>query len=145
MIFVLRTYWIAQGTLLIHWGVALQCCVTFYCIAKWTSYTYTLHFAVQLKGIQHCKATTLLLLFSGQVVSTSSQPHGLQHARLPCPSSSPRVCPSSCPSNQWCHPTISSSVVLFSFCLQSLPASRSFPMSQPFASGGQNILYANKN
>ena len=64
--------------------------------------------------------------------------HGLQYAKLPCPSPSPRVCPSSCPLHQWCHPTISPSVTLFSFCLQSFPATRSFPMSQLFASGGQS-------
>ena len=57
------------------------------------------------------------------------QSHGLQYAKLPCPSPSPRVCPSSCPLHQWCHPTISPSVTLFSFCLQSFPATRSFPMS----------------
>ena len=66
------------------------------------------------------------------------QSHGLQYAKLPCPSPSPRVCPSSCPLHQWCHPTISPSVTLFSFCLQSFPATRSFPMSQLFASGGQS-------
>ena len=65
-------------------------------------------------------------------------PHGLQHARLPCPSPTPAVCSNSCPSSQWCHPTISSSVIPFS-CLQSLPASGSFQMSQFFASGGQSI------
>ena len=66
--------------------------------------------------------------------------HGLQHARLHCPSPSPRVCPSSHPLNQWCHPTISSSsATLFSFGLQSFPASGSFPMSQFFASGSQTI------
>ena len=59
--------------------------------------------------------------------------------KLPCPSPSPRVCPSSCPLHQWCHPTISTSVALFSFCLQSFPASGSFPMSWLFASGGQSI------
>ena len=58
-----------------------------------------------------------LLLFSCQVVSNSLGPHGLQHARPPCPSPSPRICLSSCPLNWWCHPTISSSVTLFSFCL----------------------------
>ena len=78
-----------------------------------------------------------MLLFSRQVVSDSSRPHGLQHARPPCPSPSPRVCPSSCPLNQWCHPTIWSSVTLFSFYLRSFPASGSFPVSQLFASGGQ--------
>ena len=58
------------------------------------------------------------------------QPHGLQHTRLPCPSPSPRVCPSSCPLSRWCHPTISSSVVPFSTCLPSFPASGSFPIFQ---------------
>ena len=61
----------------------------------------------------------LVLLFSCQVVFDSSQPQGLQHTRLPCPSPSPRVCPSSCLLNQWCHPTILSSVNIFSSCLQS--------------------------
>ena len=59
--------------------------------------------------------------------------------RLPCPSPTPRACSNSCPSSQWCHPTISSSVVPFSSCLQSFPASGSFPMSQLFASGGQSV------
>ena len=68
----------------------------------------------------------------------SLRPYGLQHARLPCPSPTPGVCSNSCPSSQWCHPTISSSVIPFS-CLQSLPASGSFQMSQFFASGGQSI------
>ena len=67
------------------------------------------------------------------------QPHGLQHARLPCPSPMLRTCSNSCPSSRWCHPTISSSVVIFSSCFQSFPASGSFPMSQFFASGGQSI------
>ena len=66
-------------------------------------------------------------------------PQGLQHARPPCPSLSPRVCPSSCPVNWWCYPTIPSSAALFSFCPQSFPASGSFPMSRLFASGGQSI------
>ena len=65
------------------------------------------------------------------------QPHGLQHTKLPCPSLSPRVS-NSCPLSRWCHPTISSSTTFFSFCLQSFPASGSFPMSQLFASGGQS-------
>ena len=72
-------------------------------------------------------------------MSNSLRPHGLQHARLPCPSLSPRVSSNSCPLSQWCHPTISSSVVPFSSCLQSLPASGSFPMSRLFTSGGQSI------
>ena len=72
-------------------------------------------------------------------MSDSLQPHGLQHARLPCPSLYLRVCSNSHPLRWWRHPTISSSVVPFSSCLQSFPASRSFPMSQLFASGGQSI------
>ena len=67
------------------------------------------------------------------------RPHELQHARPPCPSPTPRVHPNSCPSSQWCHPAISSSVVPFSSCPQSLPASESFPVSQLFAWGGQSI------
>ena len=77
--------------------------------------------------------------FSCWVVSDSLQPHELQHARPPCPSWTPRVYPNSCPSSRWCHPAISSSVVPFSSCPQSLPASGSFPMSQLFAWGGQSI------
>ena len=73
------------------------------------------------------------------VVSNSLQPHGLQHARLSYPSPSPRACPNSCPSSQWCHPTVSSSVVPFSSCLRSFAASRSFLMSWLFTSGGQRI------
>ena len=65
-------------------------------------------------------------------------PHGLQHARLSCPSPTPKVCLNSCPLSRWCHPTISSSVIPFPSCLQSFPASGSFPMSQLFISGGQS-------
>ena len=72
-------------------------------------------------------------------MSDSLRPHESQHARPPCPSPTPRVYPNSCPLSRWCHPTISSSVVPFSFHPQSFPASRSFPMSQLFASGGQSI------
>ena len=71
--------------------------------------------------------------------SKSLQPHGLQHARLPCPSPSPRAWSNSCPSGWWYHPTISFSVIPFSSCLRSFPASRSFLMSQLFTSGGQSI------
>ena len=71
-------------------------------------------------------------------MSDSLRPHELQHARLPCPSPIPRVYPNSCPLSQWCHPAISSSVVPFSSCPQSLPALKSFPMSQLFAWGGQS-------
>ena len=77
--------------------------------------------------------------FSCSVMSDSLRPHGLQLARLPCPSPTPGVYSHSCPLSQWCHPTIPSSVVPFSSCLQSFPASGSFPMSQFFESGGQSI------
>ena len=75
--------------------------------------------------------------FSLSVVSNSLRPHEPQHTRPPCPSPTPGVYPNPCPSSRWCHPAISSSVVPFSSCPQSLPASESFPMSQLFASGGQ--------
>ena len=77
--------------------------------------------------------------FSCSVVSDSLQPHEPQHARPPCPSPTPRVHPNPYPSSQWCHPTISSSVIPFSSCPQSFPALGSFQMSQLFASGGQSI------
>ena len=78
--------------------------------------------------------------FSLSVVSNSLWPHESQHARPPCPSPTPRVHSNSCPSSQWCHPAISSSVVTFSSCPQSFPASESFPMSQLFAWGGQSTI-----
>ena len=89
----------------------------------------------------------LVLLFPGfssvqsspSVMSDSLWPHGLQHARSPYPSPTHGVCSNSCPLSQWCNPNISSSVDPFSSCLQSFPASESFPMSQFFASGGQII------
>ena len=76
---------------------------------------------------------------SNSVMSDSLRHHGLQHARLPCPSSTPGAYSNSCPSSWVCHPTISSSFVPFSFCFQSFPASGSFLMSWLFASGGQSI------
>ena len=78
--------------------------------------------------------------FSHSVVSNALQPHEPQHARSPCPSPTVGVYPNSCPLSQWCHPTISSSVIPFSSCPQSLPATRSFQMSHLFASGGQCIV-----
>ena len=78
------------------------------------------------------------VLFSFSVVSDSLRPHGLQHARLPCPSPTPRAFSNSCPLSRWCHPVILSSVVPFS-CLQLFPASGSFPMSWLFPSGGQGV------
>ena len=87
-------------------------------------YIYTMEYSIQL---------------SRSVMSNSLQPHGLQHARPPCPSPTPGVYPNLSPLSQWCHPTISSFVVPFSSRLQSFPASGSFPMSQLFTSGGQSI------
>ena len=77
--------------------------------------------------------------FSCSVLSYSLQPQGLQHTMPPCPLPTPGVYCNSCPLSRWCHPTISSSVILFSSCLQSFPHSGSFQMSQFFASGGQSI------
>ena len=77
--------------------------------------------------------------FSCSVVSDSLRPHGLQHTRPPCPSPTPGAYPNLCPLSQWCHPTISSSVIPFSSCFQSFPTSEFFQMSQLFASGGQSI------
>ena len=80
-----------------------------------------------------------LVQFSHSVVSDSLRPHGLQHTRPSCPSPAPGVYSNSCPLSRWCHPTISSSVIPFSSCLQSFPASGSFQTSQFFTSGGQSI------
>ena len=77
--------------------------------------------------------------FSHSAVSNSLQPHEPRHARPPCPSPTPGVHTNPCPLSLWCHPTISSSVIPFSSCPQSFPASGSFPMSQLFVSGGQSI------
>ena len=77
--------------------------------------------------------------FSCSVVSDSLRPHGLQHSRPPCLSPTPGVHPNPCPLSRWCHPTISSSVVPYSSCLQSFPASGCFQMSQLFTSGSQSI------
>ena len=97
---------------------------------------YALHFSFSYS--QQLPLNFILLLFSPSVVSDSLWPHGLQHARLPCPLPTPGVCSNSCPLNRWCHPTISSSVVPFSSCPQSFPALGSFPVSWLFALGGQS-------
>ena len=100
---------------------------------------------------RHCKADSQPLdqgspskslssvQFSHSVMSNSLRPHGLQHARPPCPSPTSGVCSNSCPLSQWCHPTISSSATPVSSCPQSFPASGSFPVNQLFTSGGQSI------
>ena len=91
------------------------------------------------EGTDDMRTNVLSVQFSRSVVSDSLWPHGLQHARFPCPSPSPGACSNSCPSSQWWQPTISSSVIPFSSHLQSFPTSGSFPMSQFFASDGQGI------
>ena len=93
---------------------------------------------VQQKLTQYCKAIQSQSQFSRSVVSDSVTPRTV-HSRLPCPSPTPGACSNSCPSSWWYHQTISSSVVRFSSCLQSFPASGSFPISQFFPSGGQSI------
>ena len=93
---------------------------------------------LSLKGLQITNIGSSVQ-FSRSVVSDSLRPHESQHARPRCPSPTPRVHPNPCPLNWWCHPTISSSVVPFSSCLQSFPELGSFPVSQSFASGGQSI------
>jgi len=93
------------------------------------------------KGGQNCAVTSFAfssVQFSCSVVSNSLQPHELQHARPPCPLPTPGIHSNSRPSSRWCHPAISSSVVPFSSCPQSLPASESLPMSQLFAWGGRS-------
>ena len=92
---------------------------------------------LQLKYL--IKLRNHVILFSCSVVSKSLQPHGLQYPRPPCPAPTPGVYSNSCPSNWWCHPTISSFVIPFSSCLQSFSASGSFQMSQFFPTGSQNI------
>ena len=108
---------------------------------SWSSYNYT----KSCWRIQHQPFYSNLAFeansfqFSRSVVSNSLRPCGLQHARLLCPSPAPGACSNSCPSSQWCHPTILSPVIPFSSCLQSFPASGSSPMSQFFTSGDQSI------
>ena len=103
----------------------------------YTNVCSTIHNSSKMETIQVLQFSSVQ--FSRSVVSDSLRPHELQHARPPCPSSTPRVHPNPCPLSQWCHPTIASSVVPFSSCPQSFPASGSFQMSQLFASGCQSI------
>ena len=93
---------------------------------------------IPLRG-HECRIYVVVVVSSHSVVSDSLRPYELQHAWLPCPSLSSRVCSNSCPLSWLCHPTISSSIVPCSSCLQSFPASGSFPLSRLFASGGQSI------
>ena len=97
------------------------------------------HFTILVLRIPLYSFNNGVSQFSCSVMSDSLQPHEPQHARPPCPSPTARVHSNPCPSSQWCHPSISSSVIPFSSCPQSFPASGSFQMSQLFASGGQSI------
>ena len=107
-------------------------------IGRWILYHWATWEALcHVKWLYHWHFN--LVQFSLSVASDSLQPHGLQHTRLPYPSPTPRACSNSCPSSQWCHPTISSFIIPFSSCLQSCPASGSFPMSQFSRWGGQSI------
>ena len=115
---------------------------------EWSTFIL-LHEAVKFPSLIYWRHGLLPIVYSwlhcvhsvqfSRSVVYDSEPHGLQHARLPCPSSTPGVCLNSCTASHWCHPTISPSVVHFSSCLQSFPASGSFPMSQFFVSGDQSI------
>ena len=112
----------------------------FHLLKNWTGIIIlTIYKNIKLNNQTHIFTFIHSVQFNCSVMSDSLQPHGLQHARLPCPSPTPKACQNSCPLNWWCHPTISSSVVPFSSHLQSFPASGSFPVSHFFASGGQNI------
>ena len=109
--------------------------LTFNLISKYSFHPW--HFQALTKRIVIYNKCSVQ--FSRSVVSDSLRPHGLQHARLPCPSPTPGVYSNSYPVNEWCHPTISSSVIPSSVRLQSFPSSESFQMSQFFASGSQSI------
>ena len=116
-------------------------CISIYIYIHVCIYTYIYNKILSRlrRKFYHCdnRWTRGHLLFSCTVGSDSVQPHGLQHARLPCPSPSPGTCSNSCPLSHWCYPAIFSSVIPFSYCLQSFLVSRSFPMSLLFTSGSQ--------
>ena len=103
----------------------------------WPFYLSLLSLVIMIPSYK--SLTIQSIQFSDSVMSNSLWPHGLQHARIPCPSPTPGTYSNSCPLRWWCHPTISSSVIPFSSCLPSFPASGSFPMSQFFAWAGQSI------
>ena len=105
---------------------------------KWVSSSHQVAKVLEFQ-LQHIYIYISSVQFSHSVVSNSLRTHGLQHTRPPCPSPTPGPYSNSCPLSRWCHPTISSSVVPYSSCFQSFPASGSFPMKQIFSSGGQNI------
>ena len=100
---------------------------------------YSVNVSMEVRAVEQYNFIHISVQFSRSVESDSLRPHEPQHARPPGPSTTPGVYPNPCPLSRWCHQTISSSLVPFSSCPQSLPASGSFPMSQLFALGGQSI------
>ena len=129
--------WITKKDLLHNTGNSAQCFVAVWMGGEfggeWVHYMYS--WVPFLSTWNYYS----IMFFSCSVMSDSLQPHGLQQARLPCPSLSLRACSNSCPLSHWCHPTTSSSVVLFSSWSQSFPVSGSFPVSWLFTPGGQHI------
>ena len=115
-----------------------MCCGTLF-VFTCSKQEYTFWYVFVHLHFLFCDISSASVQFSHSVVSNSLWPRRLQHTRLPCPSPTPGACSNSCSSSQWCHPTISSSVVRFSSHLQSFPASGSFQISQLFTSGGQSI------
>ena len=127
-----------------NWLILLLKCILYTILSAWVDSKSPSHFLSNFDGRKSTETleknrNTTSVQFNRSVVSDSLWPHEPQHARPPCPSPTPGVYPNPCPLSWWCHPTISSSVVPFSSCPQSLPASGSFPMSQLFTSGGQSI------
>ena len=130
------TFWHIKGSYLSYIG-------KFYLRASWWKWKRRVKKLAQNSTFKKLRTWHLVpfssVQFSRSVVSDSLRPHELQHARAPCPTPTPGVYSNSCPSSWWCHPAISSSVVPFSSCPQSLPESGSFPISQLIAWGGQSI------
>ena len=116
--------------------VKKYCCVIQWTLFMWNEFT---SLWAEEQVLSRVPVHLVLLLFTCLIMSNPLWPHGLHHTRPPCPSPTPRVYSNSCPLSRWCHPTISSSVIPFSSCLQSFPTSGSFQMSQFFPSAGQSI------
>ena len=139
-------YWILQDSCALCTSPCYFCfrCVDilllFFFLTMASNEVLAMGYQVELQSRSvHQRPFTFSHCCSVAVLSDSLQLHGLKHARLPCPSPSPGACSNSCPLNCWCHPTISNSVIPFVSCLQSFPASWSFPESQLFASCGQSF------
>ena len=129
-IYTMECYWATKRNEI---GSFVRTWMDIVCHAEWSkSEKNEYHVLMHISG--NCSVQ-----FSHSVMSDSLRPHGLQHIRHTCPSQTPKTCSNSCPSSQWYHPTISSSLVPFSLCPQSLPASGSLQMSKFFAKGGQSI------